>query len=192
MLNFTPIGLLLMFMYLLISWLVNRKRVMFKIKQAINFLFFLYILEVVAVTFFPIPIDIAATIKSGMHQNNNFIPFKTIKEVLHNHYYMVALKNIGGNILLFVPLGFFIPLMWGKVNWKRAVLLGFASSICIEVTQATISLFLGFTYRSSDVDDIVLNTVGFAFGYVCFSILVKVVSTTVKKGNKPQIKHDIH
>ncbi|WP_409371986.1 VanZ family protein [Paenibacillus alginolyticus] len=32
----------------------------------------------------------------------------------------VFIKNIGGNILLFIPLGFFIPLIWRKVNWKRA------------------------------------------------------------------------
>jgi hypothetical protein len=81
MLNFTPIGLLLMFMYSLITWLVNRKRIMSKVKQTINFLFFLYILEVVAVTFFLLPIDqryIADTIKAGMHKNNNFIPFKLL------------------------------------------------------------------------------------------------------------------
>jgi glycopeptide antibiotics resistance protein len=195
MLKFTPIGLLLMVMYLLITWLVNRKRDISKVKQVINFLFFMYILAVVAVTFFPLPIDqryIVDKIKTGLHQSNNFVPFKTISEVLYNHYYMIALKNIGGNILLFVPLGFFIPLIWGKVNWNRAVLLGFASSISIELTQAIISLLLGFTYRSSDVDDIILNTVGFTFGYVCFNVLIKIVSTIVEKGSKGQIKNGIH
>lgn len=71
MLNFTPIGLLLMFIYLLIIWLINRKRVMSKGKQALNFLVFLYMLAVVDVTFFPLPIDqryIADMIKTGMHQ----------------------------------------------------------------------------------------------------------------------------
>jgi glycopeptide antibiotics resistance protein len=183
MLRFTPIGLLLTFLYLLITWIVNRKRIMSKGTQVLNFLFFLYILAVVAVTFFPFPIDqrlIAEKIETGMHQNNNFIPFKTIIEVLHNRNYMVTLKNIGGNILLFVPLSFFVPLIWGNVNLMRAVLLGFASSFSIELTQAIISLLLGFTYRSTDVDDIILNTVGFTFGYVCF-VLIKILSTTVKK-----------
>ncbi|MDQ0888752.1 glycopeptide antibiotics resistance protein [Paenibacillus sp. V4I9] len=186
MLKFTSIGLLLMIMYLLAVWFLNRKRAILKGKLALNLLFFVYILAVVAVTLFPIPIDnrfIEHVIIKGLHQTNNFIPFKTITDVLHNRYYMVALKNIGGNILLLMPLGLFIPLIWGGIYWKRAVFVGFTSSFIIELTQAIISLFVGFTYRSSDVDDIILNTIGLSIGYACSSFLIKLFQTA-KNSNK--------
>ncbi|MGE7094489.1 VanZ family protein [Lysinibacillus sp. NPDC048646] len=67
-----------------------------------------------------------------------------------------------GNILLFMPLGFSIPLRF-KVNkfWK-VILLGFFISFLVEVIQLFTSI------RSFDVDDLILNTLGAIIGFVLY------------------------
>lgn len=65
------------------------------------------------------------------------------------------------NVTLFVPLGFFVSLLWRRARWYRAVLAGAAVSCLIE----TVQLFIG---RSTSVDDVILNTAGAALGYGIF------------------------
>ena len=63
------------------------------------------------------------------------------------------------NILLFVPLGFFLPTLWGKFrNIKGAALMGLIISFVIEISQI-------LTFRTTDVNDIITNTVGTIIGY---------------------------
>lgn len=66
------------------------------------------------------------------------------------------------NVILFLPLGFLAPLLWPF--WRRenrVVLLGFAVSLAIELLQ----MFCG---RATDVDDLLMNTIGAMFGYLLF------------------------
>ena len=101
----------------------------------------------------------------------NLIPFKTLYQYLFqtnanvDSWSVVSLLNITGNILLFSPIGFFVPLFWG--NWRsfrKILLLGLAVTCFIEVIQ----LFIG---RSTDIDDVILNTIGVMIGYGIFSLL---------------------
>ena len=58
------------------------------------------------------------------------------------------------NILLFVPFGFFLPILWDKFrNIKNIALMGFIVTSLIEISQI-------FTFRTSDINDIITNTVG--------------------------------
>lgn len=41
-------------------------------------------------------------------------------------------------------------------------------SAAIELGQLAISMWLGYAYRSTDVDDIILNTLGAVVGYTAF------------------------
>lgn len=66
------------------------------------------------------------------------------------------------NVILFLPLGFLAPLLWSF--WRqenRVVLLGFAVSLAIELLQ----MFCG---RATDVDDLLMNTIGAMLGYLLF------------------------
>ena len=66
------------------------------------------------------------------------------------------------NILLFVPMGFFAPLLWKTYRKEQnIILLGFVCSLCIELLQ----MFCG---RTTDVDDLLMNTAGALFGYWLF------------------------
>lgn len=73
--------------------------------------------------------------------------------------------NIGGNILMFMPIGFLLPLLWEKFqNPAETIKTGFAISLLIECSQL-------FLIRGSDVDDLLLNTAGCALGFVCYKRL---------------------
>ena len=71
-----------------------------------------------------------------------------------------ALLNLIGNIAMFIPLGIVWPVVFRKLDHHGKVIgAGAGASLCIEILQ------LPFYGRASDIDDLILNTVGFMLGY---------------------------
>ena len=63
------------------------------------------------------------------------------------------------NILLFVPFGFFLPILWEPFRKiKNAAITGLLTTLFIEVSQI-------FTYRTTDINDLITNTIGTIIGY---------------------------
>ena len=63
------------------------------------------------------------------------------------------------NAVMFAPFGFLLPVLWCKCRkWKVTVLAGFLLSLTIEILQM-------FCFRATDVDDLIMNTLGAGFGY---------------------------
>lgn len=140
-------------------------------RQMLPFVLFVYLLGVIAITLFPIPVDpgIVNPLTSGSRGiNSNLVPFSTIVFMIKNTSWRFnAFLNIVGNIALFVPFGFLWPILFKSLNRaSRIIPIGFCSTLIVELSQFTISSILGFTYRSFDVDDMILNTLGVIFGYV--------------------------
>jgi glycopeptide antibiotics resistance protein len=76
-------------------------------------------------------------------------------------------KNSILNILLFIPLGVALPVLWNKFRTKRnSVLFGFAVSFVIELLQI-------LTYRATDINDLITNTLGTYLGFLCTKCLLK-------------------
>lgn len=70
------------------------------------------------------------------------------------------------NVLLFIPLGLFLPLFLRKFrNFFRTVFFGFCVSLLIEILQL-------FTFRATDVNDLMTNTLGTLLGW-CLGMLLK-------------------
>ena len=69
-----------------------------------------------------------------------------------------------GNLALFVPLGLFLPLLWKKAQGWRTPALGLGLSLLIEFIQL-------FIDRGCDVNDLILNTMGAAAGFLLFLLL---------------------
>ncbi len=68
------------------------------------------------------------------------------------------------NVVLFVPLGALVPMLWKKMRrWYSTLVLGALFSVFIEITQL-------MNYRKSDVDDLILNTAGTLIGYGLYLI----------------------
>jgi glycopeptide antibiotics resistance protein len=77
-------------------------------------------------------------------------------------HWVLFLGNFIGNILLFVPFAFILMLVFRITNIRTIVVLGFLSSMLIEIVQYTTHLGV------ADVDDVMLNTAGTAIGaYLC-------------------------
>lgn len=71
--------------------------------------------------------------------------------------------NIFGNVLAFMPFGFFLPVIWVRTrHWYITVLLSFVMSLLVETMQ------LVGKVGSFDVDDLLLNTIGGFAGYIIF------------------------
>ena len=77
------------------------------------------------------------------------------------------------NVLLFVPLGFFLPFFWKKFgNFGFTLLFGFGLSALIEFLQI-------FTFRATDVNDLITNTFGTVIGYLLARIALKLLPEVV-------------
>ena len=72
--------------------------------------------------------------------------------------------NLAGNILIFVPYGFFISMSSRSRGFFKTLFFSMGLSLCVEITQ------LFSRVGSFDVDDILLNTVGGVVGYIIFLI----------------------
>ncbi|WP_200908947.1 VanZ family protein [Aneurinibacillus migulanus] len=67
------------------------------------------------------------------------------------------------NIIMTIPLGFLLPLIWKQFRTiKKVALSGFLLSLCIELSQL-------FTQsRNTTTDDLIMNTLGAIIGYFIF------------------------
>lgn len=91
--------------------------------------------------------------------NLNLIPFVGM---------LTDLRSTALNIVLFIPLGFFLFLLWKPFHRAANMLLaGFMFSLAIELLQI-------FTLRATDINDLITNTAGAMAGYGFCRILAKV------------------
>lgn len=86
--------------------------------------------------------------------------------------------NVAGNAAMFVPTGIVLPIVYKNLDrfWK-VLAAGAFLSLCIEILQ------LPFPSRASDIDDIILNTLGVAIGYGIYKA-VKAVTQAVSEKNR--------
>ena len=96
----------------------------------------------------------------------NLVPFRTLRlfaglldSGVRSHIYM-AIINLGGNVIMFVPLGFLLPKVFPKLASLPRVLIATAAIISIvEIIQ------LFTLVGCCDIDDLILNIPGAAIGY---------------------------
>lgn len=86
------------------------------------------------------------------------------------------LINLIGNFAMFIPTGVMTPLIYRKIDsfWK-VTLTGFLLSLSIEIIQ------LPFAVRASDVDDLILNTLGCMVGYGIYALVRKIRNGSVDR-----------
>ena len=105
----------------------------------------------------------------------SFIPFRGIIEMLKGGLTLHTFVNIIGNIIMFMPMGFLLPLLFSNLDsLKKTVAIGFGTSLLIEFTQL-------FLIRSTDVDDLMLNTLGTMLGYLVFLAFKKLLPRLTEK-----------
>lgn len=97
--------------------------------------------------------------------SNNFIPFREI--LRYNITSRLFWKNVIGNMIMFLPFGFFISYYLKVEKPTLPLILTLIASISIEIVQMIIG-------RVFDVDDIILNLLGGTIGYYIFHVLRKI------------------
>ncbi len=97
----------------------------------------------------------------------NLIPFRSISGFFRHFHFSVFLVNIVGNIVMFFPWGFGLPLLWKK---RQSVLSSLLSCALLPVFIETAQLFIE---RSVDIDDLILNFAGGMIGAAGYFLIRK-------------------
>ncbi|MEO6350803.1 MAG: VanZ family protein [Candidatus Limnocylindrales bacterium] len=113
----------------------------------------------------------------------NLDPFATIERALQLGPRSSSFRLMLGNIAAFVPLGILFPLAFrSAAGLVSTFLVALALSVAIELGQLGGSLALGYAYRSTDVDDIILNVTGGMIGFAVMGLVM--VTSGLVGGNK--------
>ncbi|WP_440119079.1 VanZ family protein [Paenibacillus sp. QZ-Y1] len=106
----------------------------------------------------------------GPNYQYNFIPLETIRPLLlerERYNTDTWVKNLFGNIVLFIPLGIWIPWLFrGCRTFLTLTGIVVMLLMIVEVTQLVTRV------GSFDVDDIILNTIGAWIGYTGFRLCI--------------------
>ena len=99
----------------------------------------------------------------------NLIPFQDF-----------STSNIMGmvlNMVMFAPLGFLLPAYFERYrHWGRTLAAGFLTSLTVELIQL-------FTFRATDVDDLIMNTLGTLVGFLIAKLIFR-HRTALYRGKK--------
>ncbi|GKU76982.1 VanZ family protein [Paenibacillus sp. L3-i20] len=101
----------------------------------------------------------------------NFVPFDTIwRYIEHRDHFNfdIWFKNLFGNLILFIPIGMFLPLLNRK--FKRSFSMIVSCIFLIAIVEVSQMLF---KVGSFDVDDIILNTTGAWLGLLLIKRFMK-------------------
>lgn len=140
-----------------IIYLIKYKKKIILYKELMDLLFIIYVLCLFYVVTFE---DVSFGI-------SNLTPFTEIfrYDIGSNLF----IKNVLGNIILFIPYGFFTS-YYLKLEKIFSILgLSFLISFTIETTQVLIG-------RVFDIDDIILNLIGGLLGFSIYHIITKIES----------------
>jgi glycopeptide antibiotics resistance protein len=151
-------------------WLKKKKGAVYLIFFT---MFYVYIIKVFDYTLFQfqsllvLKYFMPSVILNGLTavKSVNLIPLAT----LTFHDLRISLLNI----LLFIPFGFGLPFIT-NFRFKKVVFIGALFSVGIEFLQLATGFIANITFRVTDINDVIFNTVGAIIGYILFVVFVRV------------------
>jgi len=162
--------------YLLVRAAVSlrNKKIDWK-RERLHILMYINLIVIIYFTFSPLCLDLNEIFNCRI----NLIPFVYLLDydsMAHMIY------NVFGNVFMFVPTGIVLPVLYKRLdNFFKVVGTGFLISLSIEILQ------LPFADRASDVDDLIMNTLGVASGYVIYMIVRYAKNLGKQKANRPGV-----
>lgn len=150
---------------------IRKKTILEIILWVTFFAYFLFLVKAILLKFLPPELiadqmhRIDSELISRSFSNSNLIPFKTIISYIVNPISVkIAIVNVLGNIILFIPIGILAPFLVLKkyefwISFKVSLLASFCISLAFEVIQ--LLTYFGLF----DVDDLILNTFGGVLGF---------------------------
>ena len=131
---------------------IKQKRVLYK--ELTYLLFVIYILSLFYIV----------TFQDDNYGMSNFVPFREM--LRYKIGSKLFFRNIVGNILLYMPLGFFVTAYIDERKIFPTMIISLITTISIELVQLVIG-------RVFDIDDIILNLFGGFLGALIFTLLDK-------------------
>ncbi len=111
----------------------------------------------------------------------NLIPFaeslRLFQFYVKNEMWSAIWVNFPGNVIMFLPIGFFAGLLSDKPKWWKSTAITAFLSLFIECFQI-------FVARGTDVDDLILNTLGGILGHSLFLLLRRIDPGLVRRCQK--------
>ena len=168
-----PFMLIALVIYIIIRLIVVKKRKKrISIKREIPLMLFIsYITGLLSITAFPKVVfndGIRLVVGPG---SVNLIPFRTIVTYFDERFIIFAIL-FAGNIVMFMPVGFFVPLIWKK-GPLFTTMCGLLFSLFIEISQQ-------FVVRNTDIDDLILITFGVYLGYLLYAAAKHIINRSKK------------
>lgn len=166
------VGSAALLLYIVIDFI--RKGKVNLLNRFLFYSFILYLLFVIQLTTGGIVVPPHRMMEPGMQ----LIPFYFIGDLYTMYqvhgldwFFMNSLKLTSYNLLLLIPLGVYLSLLFKMKNLKHALLVIFFSSLAIETGQLVFS-YLGIIQgRIFNVDDLILNSTGGFIGYLLITAL---------------------
>lgn len=150
-------------MIFICSVIIVSMRIVWILKEKKNFVFYK---EMIALCFviYVMCLFYVVTFQDVSWSTSNFVPFKEMfrYEIGSNPFF----KNVLGNMIMFMPYGFFVSYFLKLEKPLSIFLLSVLTSFTIEFTQLKIG-------RVFDVDDILLNIIGSLLGFSIYYIVIK-------------------
>lgn len=140
-----------------LAYLIKNKQKFIFSKEIFYFCFVIYIMCLFHVVTFQ---DIDSSFISGY----NLIPFKEMFR--YSIGSRLFYKNVIGNLIMFIPLGFFVSYILREIKLRWVLFITVIISFTIELIQTQIG-------RVFDIDDIMLNIIGGTIGYYIFYFIYK-------------------
>lgn len=154
-----------------ITYIIKNQEKFILYKELLSFVFIIYVLCLFYVV----------TFQDVGWSKSNFIPFKEMFR--YNIGSKLFIKNVIGNIIMFIPYGFFVSYFLNLKKTKSMTLMALLVSLSIEFTQLVIG-------RVFDIDDIILNTIGGIIGFYLYTSL-DFINEHMPKILKNQIVYNI-
>lgn len=142
-------------------------------------IFMVYVVEAVGIFYFPVFYD--SRLRNFGSPDINLIPFHSIMECVQHCSAGTIVEEVLGNVAAFLPLGLLLPILFEKLrSWKNILLCSLFLSVGIELIQLAESLITRIPGHTTDIDDVILNFIGGALGYLLFLALQAVWKSRFK------------
>ena len=156
-------------------WIINRIRIWISQKQidwkqeAVLLLMYINLAVIIRFAFFPMS-KVDGRVQPLIFDTATAFPFRVNLFPLVNLFDYDSkrdlLLNVIGNVAMFIPSGIVLPIIYKRLDtFVKVLLAGGGISLCIEIIQ------LPFSVRATDIDDLILNTVGVIVGYRIYALI---------------------
>ena len=165
-----------MLLLITVLWIVyrviaNKKSGNFSIAEELRMLpVYICLIVIARIVYFPMQTVDGQTDTLRFDASETFPPKFNVVPIAHMFDTRENWRvNLIANIFLFIPVGMIWPSCFEKLDTVgKTILCGFCMSLFIELTQ------LLFYERYSDVDDLIMNTIGTAIGAIIYLGLKKI------------------